>query len=81
MAQNLIMQEWRKFSLAVMPKGASAVQVQEMRRAFFGGAAVMLRLITEIGAPGVAEENGVAILDGCLEECRDFSVGLLNGKY
>ena len=37
---------WLRFETMVLPRDASAVQRSEMRKAFYGGAAILFRIIT-----------------------------------
>ncbi|HEY9697075.1 MAG TPA: hypothetical protein V6D10_07415 [Trichocoleus sp.] len=68
-----IINEWQSFERAVMPKNASAVQRQEMRRAFYMGAVAMLNIMKRIGDdPLIDEEAGSAILDSIDAELKDF---------
>lgn len=46
MTKNVVLSEWSSYSANVLPEDAGDVQVQETRRAFYAGAASMLRLVT-----------------------------------
>jgi hypothetical protein len=46
-----VLEEWQSFRSAIIPSGASAVQVEEMRRAFYAGARAMLTLTLEAVGP------------------------------
>jgi len=43
--RKLIAEQWASFERAVLPASASAIQRQEMRRAFYGGAASMFDVL------------------------------------
>jgi hypothetical protein len=58
----------------VIPAGASAVQIDETRAAFFAGAYFLLMSVSNtIGDPDVDEERGVAILEALRRECETFA--------
>lgn len=42
-----IEQEWERYKKEVIPETAGAVQVNECKRAFYGGAAIMFRCMLE----------------------------------
>jgi hypothetical protein len=77
MAKGLIEQGWDGFRQSVVPANASAVQVVEMRKAFFAGAAhlfaqAMLRL-----DPGTEPtEEDLAMLDGVHAELLAFALSV-----
>lgn len=74
-------QMWDGFARQVMPAGAPAVQRQEMRRAFYAGCWVMLMAMrNDLGSEQVSEEEGVAVLEGWMEECRRFQRDMLEGR-
>lgn len=77
--KNTIAEQWAAFDFAVMPKNAPAVQRQEMRRAFYGGAEAMLRLQYAAGNKDVSEEGGVMMLEGWHDECRIFAQQVVAG--
>lgn len=70
---NTIAEQWAIFEMLVMPKDASPVQRQEMRRAFYAGAEAMLRLQYVACDKGVSENGGVMMLEGWHDECRRFA--------
>ncbi|MEH2456967.1 hypothetical protein [Nostoc sp.] len=62
---------WLSFAKQMIPRNASAVQTQEMRRAFYSGASIMFELI--INTPeGVSEDDGVGRLSALNEQCVNF---------
>lgn len=46
-----LFEEWQSFERAVVPVAAPPVQREEMRRAFYAGASVMLTLVLAAVAP------------------------------
>lgn len=77
---NTIAEQWALFEASVMPKNAPPIQRQEMRRAFYSGAAALLRIQLVIGSETVSEDAGVAILQGLHEELHAFSGMVTSGK-
>jgi hypothetical protein len=68
-----IQEHWDSFEKAVLPKDASPIQVQETRRAFYGGAQSMIFALMEMGDSDVSEEAGANILEGYNQELSEFS--------
>lgn len=62
---------WREYLLAAVPRGASQVQIQETRRAFFSGAETALLLSATMGSSGASEDECVRMFEGFIQECRD----------
>jgi hypothetical protein len=82
MSQKLqtIREQWDSFDAAVLPKGCSALQRQEVRRAFYAGAQSVLALFTDIGGDDVSEDEGVVRLERFHEECRQFGRDIQEGR-
>jgi hypothetical protein len=80
MRKNLIMGQWNRFHEAVLPAGAGALQVLEMRRAFFAGAQVMLSILVH-DTKDLSEDEGVVVIDDCYAEIADFAAGIQTGKF
>jgi hypothetical protein len=78
--KNLIMEQWKRFEEAVLPAEPAVNQVQEMRRAFFAGAQVMINILVH-ETKDLPEDEGVKILDDCYAEIHDFAAGIQTGKY
>jgi len=68
-----IKDQWGSFERLVLPVDAPPIQVQEMRRAFYGGAQIMLLALMEIGDNDVSEEAGANIIEGYSQEMSEFS--------
>lgn len=76
---NTIADQWATFAAMVVPKGATAVQRQEMRRAFYAGAEAMLRLQWIAGDIRVTENGAIAMIEGWHDECRRFAQQVADG--
>jgi hypothetical protein len=75
-----IAQEWTEFAASVLPANAHPVQVQEMRRAFFGGVWATLCRCREISGEDISEEAGVEMLENWSQECEAFRDDMLAGR-
>jgi hypothetical protein len=69
---NTIFDKWAGFEAIVIPQDAPPIQTQEMRRAFYAGAASMLGLLYDISDEGVSDEAGSAMMEGWRDECDLF---------
>lgn len=67
--------KWDSFEAKVLPKDCSEVQREEMRRAFYAGAAALLALNDEIAAFDT-EAKGIALLSALYEEAEAFAMNL-----
>jgi hypothetical protein len=81
MTLNSIEKEWKGFSEMVF-KGhePTAVQVAEMKKAFFAGAWSMFAAIEEIGEPHISEDTANVYLLARREELQMFQKDLTT-KY
>jgi hypothetical protein len=77
---NHMQTQWELFSKMVIPANASPVQRQEMRRAFYAGAEVMMRVNFSVGHPDYKEELGMVLLDSCVQELQKFAEDVAAGK-
>ncbi len=84
MKVNLIESAWHDYKSKVVPMGASPVQVAETRKAFYAGAASLLKsMLTALGPGKEATESDLAIMDGVQEELDEFfekTIQRLTGK-
>jgi hypothetical protein len=78
--RKLLDEAWQEFARAVLPRDASAVQRQEMRRAFYGGAFSVLTLMAALGDDSVSEDQGVKVLDQLHRECHAFNGMVRRGR-
>lgn len=77
---NTIQEQWNSFAALVVPKDASPVQRQEMRRAFYAGAEAMTRIQFAVGDLAMSEAVGVQVLEGCHDELRRFAQQVGRGE-
>ena len=63
---------WKNFREKVIPAGAGEAQVNDMRRAFYGGAMVALSLSIE--ASKFSEDVGTTIISGLHNEITQWLV-------
>lgn len=71
---------WTEFERAVMPKGAPKEQHVEMRRAFYGGAASMLSLVSGgLDADTEPTDLDVAYLESIHQELATFANDIARG--
>lgn len=68
---NTVQDKWKGFSEAVMPKDASDIQTQEMKRSFYAGAFSMFSLMKEISDQH-SEETAAKMLDTLDQESQAF---------
>ncbi len=69
-----IQKEWENFRHGVVPAGASKIQVECMREAFFAGATVITCLLGEMVADeDVSEDDQVAVLIRLQDEMIEFA--------
>lgn len=78
MALNSIQVEWERFAEMVF-RGMtpSETQREEMRKAFFAGAWLLLAALEEIGSDHVSEEEGERYLLSRKAECEEFATRLV----
>ena len=66
----------------VIPPGASELQIEECRRAFYAGAYFLLMsLAVGIGDDSTSEEDGIVELEKLKAECEAFFANLLSPNY
>ncbi len=67
-----IKQMWEGFARQVMPLGAPAIQVQEMRRSFYAGCRAMLDGCADITEEAGTEDAAAAELESLVAELEEF---------
>lgn len=78
---NLIAATWLTYLDKVVPNGAPPIQIQESKRAFFGGVTALLGIMQTIGErDDIDEESGAKILGLIDDECRQFVADVVAGK-
>jgi hypothetical protein len=80
MKDKTIAEAWVSYMDDVIPKDAPAVQIQESKRAFFGGAALVLQFALALGDDDVSEDEGVELLESLRRECEAFKNDVLEGR-
>lgn len=72
---------WEEFVKAVLPADAPAIQLQEMRRAFYGGAETMFSTLLS-AVSGVEEPTGadLQVMSDLAEEINAFAKDMLEGR-
>jgi len=69
---HLMRDNWIQFAERILPEHASAVQRQEMRRAFYAGAMMLLMDLAELGDEDVSEDAGAEVLEATRREVEAF---------
>jgi len=81
MKHKTIRDGWIKYMELVMPSGASSVQIQETRRAFYAGASHILHLLAVIGDdPSLTEDEGAKIIEDRAQEVDNFASDVMNNR-
>lgn len=79
--RGILAREWASFAKAVLdPINAGATQRQEMRRAFYAGAATMFDTITNLAGPTDEDDDvGAARVEQVHQELRRYAESLRAG--
>jgi hypothetical protein len=72
MTSKRVYKQWLDFDHNVIPRHAPAVQRQEMKRAFYAGAFMLLEHLKANLDDDLPEEQGVDILESISQECVEF---------
>lgn len=73
MSTHILRNSWLDFERMILdPINASTIQRQEMRRAFYAGAQVVMATNERIGQDYMPEDRGVEIMAGLYEELRVY---------
>jgi hypothetical protein len=74
MRTETVAEAFATYQARVLPKDASAIQIQECRRAFYAGAYFLLmNLAHNIGDDSTDEEQGIQELEKLKTECETFA--------
>lgn len=74
MKRQLMAEQWDQFARSVLPVGASAVQRQEMRRAFYAGAqAILFRVIEAFAPESEPTAEDLQLMQDVHDEIEDFA--------
>lgn len=79
MANHPMAVAWASFLTEVIPPDASETQVTEMRRAFYAGAAALLRAVADIGDSVEDDDAGAARLMALDDELEAFGEAVQRG--
>lgn len=77
---RLIEDCWRTYAEHVLPTNAPPVQVQETRRAFYGGVQSLMGVMFDIGGDEVSEDEGVRRLESVRAELKQFVRDVTQGR-
>ena len=64
---------WQAYQRECIPWNAPAVQHEECRRAFYGGAAIIFGILTKVGEQAVSEEAGIRLFEEVSQELRTYA--------
>lgn len=73
-----IEEAWDSFHREVIPRHASLIQVQEMRRAFYAGAHGMMEINSKL--TDFSDDEAVEILEAVVNELHQFVRDVAAGK-
>jgi hypothetical protein len=74
MKRLLMAEQWNSFAQAVLPKDASPIQRQEMRRAFYAGAqAILFKVIASFAPESEPTAEDLQMMDNLERELSDFA--------
>jgi len=77
---NIIKDSWEEFVKSGMPKNSSTTYIDDMRCAFYAGAAnLFATLFVRVEDPTVTNEQGADFLAGIQQEISDYLLGILDG--
>lgn len=76
-----VLEEWNKFSQAVLPKDCSALQRKEMRVAFYGGATAMFHgLLLRLDPGNDATDGDLETMSAIGKELDEFAKTVAEGR-
>jgi hypothetical protein len=77
----LMAEQWDQFARAVLPRDASPIQKQEMRRAFYAGAqGILFRVIASFAPESEPTEDDLRIMSDLERELSDFAESVKAGR-
>lgn len=81
MKRLLVGEQWDQFARAILPEGCSALQRQEMRRAFYAGAQGLFYVIMRVMDPGAEPtDDDMKLMSGLEREMSDFAESVKAGR-
>lgn len=80
--RGILAREWAAFARAVLdPINAPQMQRQEMRRAWYAGAATLFDVMTNLAGPGEEDDEvGAARVEQVHQELRRYARALMSGQ-
>jgi hypothetical protein len=79
--RKLVAEQWDKFARAALPINTSAVQRQEMRRAFYAGAeGVLLKVIAAFAPESEPTAADLQMMTDVHEELQEFNAAVQQGR-
>jgi len=70
--QPTVLDLWESYLKNVVPADAEPIQIQETRRAFYGGAWMLLQTVKRLGDDDFTEDDGVEALEALEQEMKNF---------
>lgn len=67
-----LLNHWTSYKVQCVPLTATRGQIDATREAFYGGAAMVMLTLEEIGQPEISDDEGWQILEGFKREVFDF---------
>jgi len=75
-----IREQWDSYRREVIPKDAHDVQIVESRRAFYAGAAALLRILVDLDPGDEPTEDDLRKMDEINEEIDSFKRDVKGGR-
>jgi len=74
-------EQWDQFARLTLPEGCSAVQRQEVRRAFYAGAqAILFRVINVLAPESEPTAEDLQMMEDLHQELQDFGGLIQQGR-
>lgn len=81
MKRLLVAEQWDQFARSVLPAGVSAVQKQEMRRAFYAGAeGIFHKILMALAPESEPTEEDLQMMTGIENELTEFGLAVKSGR-
>lgn len=77
---GLIRTQWENFRALCLPDDAPAVQVREMRRAFYAGVdCIIVKIMHDLSEGPDVEDRDIELMEGIEAELQAFSQNIKDG--